>query len=178
MSFRDLGHDHHFVFRATHHEEHRFVRHLLIQQINRKVLMKSAAIIPAESNSPPVATVCVPCTIPPFRPSPSLPVSFPRPARIGLQPGSQGNRPDQKTLLFLPCTAASQRLRFNSSCEEICYEEAFAENHSRGQEAIRSKLGRVRALILALIAVVAILVLQGLGNKVNNTLSSVNANLP
>jgi pilus assembly protein Flp/PilA len=34
------------------------------------------------------------------------------------------------------------------------------------------------ALILALIAVVAILVLQGLGGKVNNTLSNVNANLP
>lgn len=34
------------------------------------------------------------------------------------------------------------------------------------------------ALILALIAVVAILVLQGLGGKVNNTLSSVNSNLP
>ena len=34
------------------------------------------------------------------------------------------------------------------------------------------------ALILALIAVVAILVLRGLGSKVNNTLSSVNANLP
>ncbi|HXI84838.1 MAG TPA: Flp family type IVb pilin [Verrucomicrobiae bacterium] len=34
------------------------------------------------------------------------------------------------------------------------------------------------ALILALISVVAIIVLQGLGNKVNNTLSSVNANLP
>ncbi len=34
------------------------------------------------------------------------------------------------------------------------------------------------ALILALIAVVAILVLQGLGQKVNNTLSAVNANLP
>ena len=34
------------------------------------------------------------------------------------------------------------------------------------------------ALILALIAVVAILVLQGLGNKVNNTLSNVNSNLP
>lgn len=34
------------------------------------------------------------------------------------------------------------------------------------------------ALILALIAVVAILVLKGLGKKVNNTLSSVNANLP
>ena len=33
-------------------------------------------------------------------------------------------------------------------------------------------------MILALIAVVAILVLQGLGGKVNNTLSSVNANLP
>ena len=34
------------------------------------------------------------------------------------------------------------------------------------------------ALILALIAVVAILVLKGLGSKVNNTLSSVNENLP
>ena len=34
------------------------------------------------------------------------------------------------------------------------------------------------ALILALIAVVAILVLQGLGSKVNNTLSSVNSNMP
>jgi len=34
------------------------------------------------------------------------------------------------------------------------------------------------ALILALIAVVAILVLQGLGGKVNNTLSNVNSNLP
>ena len=34
------------------------------------------------------------------------------------------------------------------------------------------------ALILALIAVVAIVVLKGLGKKVNNTLSSINANLP
>jgi pilus assembly protein Flp/PilA len=34
------------------------------------------------------------------------------------------------------------------------------------------------ALILALIAVVAIVVLQGLGSKVNNTLSCVNACLP
>jgi len=34
------------------------------------------------------------------------------------------------------------------------------------------------ALILALIAVVAIVVLNGLGSKVNNTLSAVNANLP
>ena len=34
------------------------------------------------------------------------------------------------------------------------------------------------ALILALIAVVAIVVLQGLGKKVNNTLSCVNACLP
>ena len=34
------------------------------------------------------------------------------------------------------------------------------------------------SLILALIAVVAILTLKGLGKKVNNTLSSVNANLP
>ena len=34
------------------------------------------------------------------------------------------------------------------------------------------------SLILALIAVVSILVLKGLGKKVNNTLSSINANLP
>ena len=34
------------------------------------------------------------------------------------------------------------------------------------------------ALILALIAVVAVLVLQGLGAHVNNTLSAVNGNLP
>jgi pilus assembly protein Flp/PilA len=34
------------------------------------------------------------------------------------------------------------------------------------------------ALILALIAVVAVLVLQGLGQHINNTLSSVNGNLP
>ena len=34
------------------------------------------------------------------------------------------------------------------------------------------------ALILALIAVVCVLVLSGLGAHVNNTLSSVNANLP
>ena len=34
------------------------------------------------------------------------------------------------------------------------------------------------ALILALIAVVAVLVLQGLGAHINNSLSSVNANLP
>ena len=34
------------------------------------------------------------------------------------------------------------------------------------------------ALILALIAVVAIIMLKGVGSHVNNTLSSVNANLP
>ena len=34
------------------------------------------------------------------------------------------------------------------------------------------------ALILALIAVVAIIMLKGVGTHVNNTLSSVNANLP
>ena len=34
------------------------------------------------------------------------------------------------------------------------------------------------ALILALIAVVAVLVLKGLGTHINNTLSNVNTNLP
>jgi len=34
------------------------------------------------------------------------------------------------------------------------------------------------SLVLALIAVVSVLVLKGLGHTINNTLSSVNANLP
>lgn len=34
------------------------------------------------------------------------------------------------------------------------------------------------ALILALIAVVAVVVLQGVGSHINNSLSSVNSNLP
>lgn len=34
------------------------------------------------------------------------------------------------------------------------------------------------SLILALIAIVAITVLRGLGKHINNTLSSINANLP
>ena len=51
----------------------------------------------------------------------------------------------------------------------------------RLSRAVRKQSGQSLveyALILALIAVVAILVLQGLGSKVNNTLSTVNANLP
>ena len=34
------------------------------------------------------------------------------------------------------------------------------------------------SLVLALIAIVVVLVLRGIGGKVNNTLSSVNDNLP
>ena len=34
------------------------------------------------------------------------------------------------------------------------------------------------ALILALIAIISILVLKGLGGRVNNTLNSVNTNMP
>jgi len=34
------------------------------------------------------------------------------------------------------------------------------------------------ALILALVAIVAVTVLRGVGKHVNNTLSSINANLP
>ncbi|HTS17980.1 MAG TPA: Flp family type IVb pilin [Verrucomicrobiae bacterium] len=47
--------------------------------------------------------------------------------------------------------------------------------------ALRSRKGQSLveySLILALIAVVAITVLRGLGRHINNTLSSVNANLP
>ena len=56
--------------------------------------------------------------------------------------------------------------------------ERYLQNLVRG---VRKQSGQSLveySLILALIAVVAILVLQGLGGKVNNTLSSVNANLP
>ncbi|MGA2603739.1 MAG: Flp family type IVb pilin [Verrucomicrobiia bacterium] len=47
--------------------------------------------------------------------------------------------------------------------------------------ALRSRKGQSLveySLILALIAIVAITVLRGLGRHINNTLSSVNANLP
>ena len=48
----------------------------------------------------------------------------------------------------------------------------------RGLQSRRGQSLVEYSLILALISVVAILVLKGLGKKVNNTLSSVNANLP
>jgi pilus assembly protein Flp/PilA len=73
--------------------------------------------------------------------------------------------------------ATSARLRFNPSSEERFMKRRL-QKLVRG---IRKQSGQSLveyALILALIAVVAILVLQGLGSKVNNTLSSVNANLP
>ncbi|MGD1017870.1 MAG: Flp family type IVb pilin [Verrucomicrobiia bacterium] len=47
--------------------------------------------------------------------------------------------------------------------------------------ALRSRKGQSLveySLVLALIAVVAVTVLRGLGKNINNTLSSVNANLP
>ncbi|MGD0060116.1 MAG: Flp family type IVb pilin [Verrucomicrobiia bacterium] len=47
--------------------------------------------------------------------------------------------------------------------------------------ALRSPKGQSLveySLILALIAIVAITVLRGLGKHINNTLSSINANLP
>ncbi len=47
--------------------------------------------------------------------------------------------------------------------------------------ALRSRKGQSLveySLILALVAIVGITVLRGLGRHINNTLSSVNANLP
>ena len=47
--------------------------------------------------------------------------------------------------------------------------------------ALRSRKGQSLveySLVLALVAIVAITMLRGLGRHVNNTLSSVNANLP
>jgi len=47
--------------------------------------------------------------------------------------------------------------------------------------ALRSRKGQSLveySLVLALIAVVAVTVLRGLGKHINNTLSSINANLP
>ncbi|MGD0057785.1 MAG: Flp family type IVb pilin [Verrucomicrobiia bacterium] len=49
------------------------------------------------------------------------------------------------------------------------------------RRAFRSRKGQSLveySLILALIAIVAITVLKGLGKHINNTLSSINANLP
>jgi Flp pilus assembly pilin Flp len=48
-------------------------------------------------------------------------------------------------------------------------------------KSLRSRKGQSLveySLILALIAIVAITVLRGLGKHINNTLSSINANLP
>jgi pilus assembly protein Flp/PilA len=73
--------------------------------------------------------------------------------------------------------AASRRVRDNQSREE----KHMKRRLQKLVRGVRKQSGQSLveyALILALIAVVAILVLQGLGNKVNNTLSSVNANLP
>jgi pilus assembly protein Flp/PilA len=74
--------------------------------------------------------------------------------------------------------ATSRPLRVNL----IVRGEAIMKRHlQKLVSVVRKQSGQSLveyALILALIAVVAILVLQGLGGKVNNTLSSVNANLP
>jgi Flp pilus assembly pilin Flp len=73
--------------------------------------------------------------------------------------------------------STSQLLRFNPSREETYMKKRLR----RLVRVVRKQSGQSLveyALILGLIAVVAILVLQGLGGKVNNTLSSVNANLP
>ena len=54
-------------------------------------------------------------------------------------------------------------------------------SYKRLSRALMSRKGQglvEYGLILALIAVVAIVVLQGLGSHVNNTLSTVNGNLP
>ena len=47
--------------------------------------------------------------------------------------------------------------------------------------ALRSRKGQSLveySLVLALIAIVAVTVLRGIGKHINNTLSSINANLP
>jgi len=47
--------------------------------------------------------------------------------------------------------------------------------------ALRSRRGQSLveySLVLALVAIVAVTLLRGLGRHINNTLSSVNANLP
>jgi hypothetical protein len=63
----------------------------------------------------------------------------------------------------------------NPTCEEVKYEaKRFPKLFREGLEAVRSAWGYADS---ALISVVAILVLKGIGTSVNSKLSNVNGNL-
>ena len=73
--------------------------------------------------------------------------------------------------------AASPQLRFNPSREETYMKKRL----QKLVRVVRKQSGQSLveySLVLALIAIVVVLVLRGIGGKVNNTLSSVNDNLP
>ena len=59
----------------------------------------------------------------------------------------------------------------------MCMKRMF-QKFSRARRTRKGQSLVEYALILALIAIVAITVLKGLGKHINNTLSSINANLP
>jgi pilus assembly protein Flp/PilA len=68
-------------------------------------------------------------------------------------------------------------LRFNPSREETYMKKRL----QKLVRVVRKQSGQSLveySLVLALIAIVVVLVLRGIGGKVNNTLSSVNDNLP
>ena len=71
-------------------------------------------------------------------------------------------------MLHQHCQEKDKRVHVKRTTQRLC--RAFKSR--KGQSLVEY------ALILALIAVVAITVLRGLGRHVNNTLSTVNANLP
>jgi Flp pilus assembly pilin Flp len=68
-------------------------------------------------------------------------------------------------------------LRFNPSREETYMKKRLQKLVRVARKQSAQSLVEY-SLVLALIAIVVVLVLHGIGGKVNNTLSSVNDNLP
>jgi Flp pilus assembly pilin Flp len=68
-------------------------------------------------------------------------------------------------------------LRFNSSREDMYMKKRLQKLVRMARKQSAQSLVEY-SLVLALIAIVVVLVLHGIGGKVNNTLSSVNDNLP
>lgn len=76
------------------------------------------------------------------------------------------------------CPSGCKAYRQKSDVKEVNEMKRTLRKMYRGLKSRKGQSLVEYALILALIAVVAILVLRGIGTKVNTTLGSVNSNLP
>ena len=100
------------------------------------------------------------------------------PPRVGGFPdrknrGSPHRQPAPAALLICRSIGAEIRLEEGGGSMKGTIQQRYRALRSRkGQSLVEY------SLVLALIAIVAITVLRGLGRHVNNTLSSINANLP